>query len=155
MILLYYIIILFKWYNNQFIYTIICPAFVNINPAIKTNIIIKGNNTKIIYGDHHLSHVAYSYYTSNFDRATILSVDGQTILNRTTANGGIAWTAEHKNHGTWVHKWGPMEDTTTIYTDGYGGFDINKTSDNGFIIGTWGGTIIKTDSEFYYDEIIE
>jgi carbamoyltransferase len=37
---------------------------------------IKGNNTKIIYGDHHLSHVAYSYYTSNFDRATILSVDG-------------------------------------------------------------------------------
>lgn len=37
---------------------------------------IKGDNTKIIYGDHHLSHVAYSYYTSNFDKATILSVDG-------------------------------------------------------------------------------
>jgi hypothetical protein len=73
----------------------------------------------------------------------------------TTSSGGIAWTAEHKNKGSWVHKWGPMEDTTTIYTDGYGGFDINKTSDNGFIIGTWGGTIIKTDSEFYYDEIIE
>ena len=37
---------------------------------------IKGDNTKIIYGDHHLSHVAYSYYTSNFNKATILSVDG-------------------------------------------------------------------------------
>jgi hypothetical protein len=73
----------------------------------------------------------------------------------TTSNGGIAWTAEHKNKGSWVHKWGPMEDTTTIYTNGYGGFDINKTFDNGFIIGTWGGTIIKTDSELYYDEIIE
>ena len=73
----------------------------------------------------------------------------------TTSNGGIAWTAEHKNKGSWVHKWGSMEDTTTIYTNGYGGFDINKTSDNGFIIGTWGGTIIKTDNEFYYDEIIE
>jgi hypothetical protein len=73
----------------------------------------------------------------------------------TTSSGGIAWTAEHKNKGSWVHKWGPMEDTTTIYTNGYGGFDINKTSDNGFIIGTWGGTIIKTDSELYYDEIIE
>jgi hypothetical protein len=48
-----------------------------------------------------------------------------------------------------------MEDTTTIYTNGNGGFDINKTSDNGFIIGTLGGTIIKTDSELYYDEIIE
>ena len=73
----------------------------------------------------------------------------------TTSNGGIAWTAEHKNKGSWVHKWGPIEDTTTIYTNGYGGFDINKTFDNGFIIGTWGGTIIKTDSELYYDEIIE
>jgi hypothetical protein len=48
-----------------------------------------------------------------------------------------------------------MEDTTTIYTNGYGGFDINTTSDNGFIIGTWGGTIIKTDSELNYDGIIE
>ena len=72
----------------------------------------------------------------------------------TTSGGGIAWTAEHKNNGSWVHKWGPMEETTTIYTNGYGGFDINKTSDDGFIIGTWGGTIIKTDSEFYYDPII-
>lgn len=37
---------------------------------------IKGENTKIIYGDHHLSHVAYSYYTSPFNKSTILSVDG-------------------------------------------------------------------------------
>ena len=72
----------------------------------------------------------------------------------TTSSGGIAWTAEHKNKGSWVHKWGPMEDTTTIYTNGNGGFDINKTSDNGFIIGTWGGTIIKTDSELFYESEI-
>tara|TARA_B100000214_G_C23897484_1_gene594837 strand:- start:598 stop:1155 length:558 start_codon:yes stop_codon:yes gene_type:complete len=70
----------------------------------------------------------------------------------TTANGGIAWTAEHKNHGTWIHKWGPMEDTVSIYANGLGGFDINRTSDDGFIIGTWGGTILKTDSELYYEE---
>ena len=30
----------------------------------------------LAYGDHHLSHIAYSYYTSPFERATILSVDG-------------------------------------------------------------------------------
>lgn len=30
----------------------------------------------IEYGDHHLSHVAYSYYTSPFQKASILSVDG-------------------------------------------------------------------------------
>lgn len=28
------------------------------------------------YGDHHLSHAAYSYYTSPFDKSTILTVDG-------------------------------------------------------------------------------
>jgi carbamoyltransferase len=35
-------------------------------------------NDKIIlsYGDHHLSHIAYSYYTSPFDRSAIISVDG-------------------------------------------------------------------------------
>jgi len=37
---------------------------------------IKGKDTKIVFGDHHLSHIAYSYYTSPFDKATILSVDG-------------------------------------------------------------------------------
>jgi len=30
----------------------------------------------IEYGDHHLSHVAYSYFTSPFQKASILSVDG-------------------------------------------------------------------------------
>ena len=73
----------------------------------------------------------------------------------TTASGGLAWTAEHKNHGTWIHKWGPNEDTVNVYSDGIGGFEINRTSDDGFIIGTWGGIIIKTDSELYYESEID
>ena len=72
----------------------------------------------------------------------------------TTARGGIAWTAEHKVHGTWIYKWGPNEDTVNVYSDGIGGFEINRTVDEGFIIGTWGGIIIKTDSELSYDENI-
>ena len=40
--------------------------------------IYKITNSKIIleYGDHHTSHIAYAYYTSPFDRASIISVDG-------------------------------------------------------------------------------
>ena len=68
----------------------------------------------------------------------------------TTAYGGIAWTAEHKRKGSWVHKWGPNEETISIFPEGNGGFDISRTSDNGFVIGTWGGIIIKTDSELVY-----
>jgi len=37
---------------------------------------IAGKNTKIYYTDHHQSHLAYSYYTSEFQDAAILSVDG-------------------------------------------------------------------------------
>ena len=38
--------------------------------------VITGEKTKVVFSDHHLSHVAYSYYTSPFKKATILSVDG-------------------------------------------------------------------------------
>ena len=69
----------------------------------------------------------------------------------TTAYGGIAWTAEHKKKGSWVHKWGPNEEEVSIFIGGNGGFDINRTTDNGFIIGTWDGIIIKTDSELIYE----
>ena len=37
---------------------------------------ITNPNIILAYGDHHLSHIAYAYYTSPFERATILSVDG-------------------------------------------------------------------------------
>ena len=37
---------------------------------------LKGKNTKLIFHDHHLSHLAYSYYTSPFTESALLSVDG-------------------------------------------------------------------------------
>ena len=40
-----------------------------------------GKNTKIHYTDHHQSHLAYSYYTSNFNESAILSVDGVGDFN--------------------------------------------------------------------------
>lgn len=37
---------------------------------------LRGSKTQLIYCDHHLSHLAYSYYTSPFNEAALLSVDG-------------------------------------------------------------------------------
>ena len=37
---------------------------------------LKGKDTKLIFHDHHLSHLAYSYYTSPFTESALLSVDG-------------------------------------------------------------------------------
>ena len=33
-------------------------------------------NAKVFIGNHHLSHLAYSYFTSDFEESAILSVDG-------------------------------------------------------------------------------
>jgi carbamoyltransferase len=33
-------------------------------------------DVRVVWGDHHLSHVAYSYYTSPYDKAGVVSVDG-------------------------------------------------------------------------------
>ena len=45
---------------------------------------ITNQDTEIFYSDHHLSHAAYSFYTSPFDRASILSVDGVGEWDTTT-----------------------------------------------------------------------
>jgi len=50
---------------------------------------ITNHNVKLFYGDHHLSHVAYSYYTSPYSKASILSVDGVGEWETTTL-----WYAE-------------------------------------------------------------
>lgn len=50
---------------------------------------ITNHRVKLYYGDHHLSHVAYSYYTSPYNRASILSVDGVGEWDTTTL-----WYAE-------------------------------------------------------------
>ena len=52
-----------------------------------------GYNGPIKYIDHHLSHAAFGYYTSKFDEAAILTVDGvgewETVTISTTHNGKI------------------------------------------------------------------
>ena len=70
----------------------------------------------------------------------------------TTAQDGIAWTGDAGSYDTWVYKWGENEEQVDFVTDGVGGVNIETTTDGGFIIGTWGGTLIKTDSEFNFDE---
>ena len=35
-----------------------------------------GNHIKLIYGNHHLSHAAYGFYTSGFNSSVVVTVDG-------------------------------------------------------------------------------
>ena len=45
---------------------------------------ITNHNVSLYYSDHHLSHAAYSFYTSPYDKASILSVDGVGEWETTT-----------------------------------------------------------------------
>jgi len=81
---------------------------------------------------------------------------GVSIAN--TANDGIAWLAS-KNlspptyHGCWVKKSGPNEESINITLSGIAE-NIENTSDGGYIIGTYGGTIHKTDKDFNIGEYV-
>lgn len=61
---------------------------------------LKGDNTKLYFVDHHESHAAYSYYTSPFDRASILCVDGVGEWETTTMffGEGNKLTKSHTVH---------------------------------------------------------
>ena len=54
--------------------------------SLKTNIKVWWNlrkiSDKIHYTSHHMSHMAYSYLSSNFDKAVIVSVDVLVKLQR-------------------------------------------------------------------------
>ena len=72
----------------------------------------------------------------------------------TTQNGGIAWVGETGEYSTWLYKWGENEEQVDVVTGGVGGVNIERTTDDGFIIGTWAGTLMKTDSEFNFDQTV-
>ena len=59
---------------------------------------------------------------------------------------------EMQKKNLWIKKWGSNEknEDIKISPGGLGGRSIMRTNDNGFIISTAGGTIIKTDSNLSY-----
>ena len=81
---------------------------------------------------------------------------GVSIAN--TVDGGIAWLAS-KNmnppnyHGCWIKKSGSNEQSVNITLSGIAE-NLENTSDGGYVIGTYGGTIHKTDIDFNIGESV-
>ena len=83
---------------------------------------LKGFKGDIIFPDHHMSHAAYAFYTSPFDEAAILSVDG--VGEWTTASFGIAKNNSIKlsNDIRWPHSLGLLYSAFTYFL----GFKVNE-----------------------------
>jgi len=78
---------------------------------------------------------------------------GTPMALATTFNGGYVFTTNPRNGGNvWLYKWGDFDDNLNlkISPGGFGGESIERTNDNGYIISTGGGTVLKTDSELMY-----
>ncbi|MEC7735746.1 MAG: hypothetical protein VX651_00220, partial [Candidatus Neomarinimicrobiota bacterium] len=83
----------------------------------------------------------------------ILDFDKETPIVRGKHDTPFEWKLKHK-----LVKNQPVASSGIEKSNGLGGFshkgggfEINRTSDDGFIIGTWGGIIIKTDNELFYE----
>jgi len=83
---------------------------------------LKGFNGKIIFPEHHASHAAHAFFTSPFDEAAILTVDG--VGEWSTAAFGTAYdtTIKLTNDIRWPHSVGLFYSAFTYFL----GFKVNE-----------------------------
>ena len=83
---------------------------------------LKGFNGTIIFPEHHVSHAAHTFFTSSFDEAAILTVDG--VGEWTTASFGTAYdtTIKLTNDIRWPHSVGLFYSAFTYFL----GFKVNE-----------------------------
>ena len=83
---------------------------------------LKGFSGTIIFPEHHMSHAAHTFFTSPFDEAAILSVDG--VGEWTTSSFGKAYdtTIELTHDIRWPHSVGLFYSAFTYFL----GFKVNE-----------------------------
>ena len=83
---------------------------------------LKDFNGEIIFPEHHMSHAAHAFFTSPFDEAAILTVDG--VGEWTTASFGTAHNTTIKltNDIRWPHSVGLFYSAFTYFL----GFKVNE-----------------------------
>ena len=76
---------------------------------------VTNKSASIYYGDHHLSHAAYSFYTSPYDKASILSVDGVGEWETTTLYYGEGNKINKIQSINFPHSLGMLYSTFTAF----------------------------------------
>ena len=106
----------------SFVHTI--PKWIHkrlwIKDEIKNN--LKGFTGKIIFPEHHLSHAAYAFYTSPFEKSAILSVDGVGEWSTTSIGHGEKTAIKLSHDIRWPHSLGLFYSAFTYFL----GFQVNE-----------------------------
>ena len=80
-----------------------------------TELELKFPNAKIQIGNHHLSHLGYSYFTSDFKESAILSVDGVGEWDTTVMAYGKDNVISRKSEVLYPHSLGLLYSTITAF----------------------------------------
>lgn len=83
---------------------------------------LKGFSGKIIFPEHHLSHAAYTFFTSPFTESAILTVDGVGEWTTTSFGTAKGATIELTNDMRWPHSIGMLYSAFTYFL----GFKVNE-----------------------------
>ena len=78
--------------------------------------------SKILFADHHVSHAASSFFTSPFEEAAILTVDGAGEWSTSTMGVGCGNKLEIQKELRFPHSLGLLYSAFTAYC----GFEINE-----------------------------
>ena len=83
---------------------------------------LKGFNGTIIFPEHHLSHAAHTFFTSTFNEAAILTVDGVGEWSTTSFGTANDTTIKLTNDIRWPHSVGLFYSAFTYFL----GFRVNE-----------------------------
>ena len=83
---------------------------------------LKGFRGPIIFPEHHMSHAAHTFFTSPFDEAAILTVDGVGEWTTSSFGKGSDTTIELTNDIRWPHSIGLFYSAFTYFL----GFKVNE-----------------------------
>jgi len=83
---------------------------------------LTGFNGKIIFPEHHMSHAAYSYFTSSFDDASILTIDGVGEWTTTSFGKASGTKIQLLKDIRWPHSLGLFYSAFTYFL----GFQVNE-----------------------------
>jgi len=83
---------------------------------------LDGFNGKIIFPAHHLSHAAYTFFTSPFNKSAILTVDGVGEWTTTSFGSAEGTSIKLTNDIRWPHSLGLFYSTFTYFL----GFKVNE-----------------------------
>ena len=83
---------------------------------------LKEFNGEIIFPEHHMSHAAHTFFTSPFDEASILTVDGVGEWSTTTFGTGQDTSIKLINDIRWPHSVGLLYSAFTYFL----GFKVNE-----------------------------